>query len=250
MYHGSSYLVYFSFSKKCFFFPSSPDGLSLIIVWRLTRHTKYLQSLPCTLVSSSTFVFPLPEDLKRAMLSLESCNSLTGLLLPYLSILSTVTIVSHLNGISDLVSPQLKTLHWVPISFSPASYGLCHFPDLSWYCQLAALPPGCLALHWTPQTNSWLWAYALAFFSTWNVLLQIITWLVSPPLRKYQTVIETSQLSYLTLYLSLFLPSFPIPLHCSFFRSNIFYFISCCSSWKTSFTEQKFFPLLCFLRYP
>lgn len=111
-------LFIFPFLRNVFF-PSSPDGLSLIIIWRLTRHTKYLQSLPCTLVSSSTFVFLLPEDLNRAMLSLESCNSLTGLLLPYLSILSTVTIVSHLNGISDLVSPQLKTLHWVPISFSP-----------------------------------------------------------------------------------------------------------------------------------
>lgn len=48
-----------------------------------------------------------------------TCNSLTGLLLLYLSILSTVTIVIHLNEMLDLVHPQVKTFHWVPISFSP-----------------------------------------------------------------------------------------------------------------------------------
>lgn len=118
MYHGSSYLVYFSFSKKCFFSFLSRWSLSC---YYMKAHKTHKISTKPSLHSSEFIYFCLStsQDLNRAMLSLESCNSLTGLLLPYLSILSTVTIVSHLNGISDLVSPQLKTLYWVPISFSP-----------------------------------------------------------------------------------------------------------------------------------
>lgn len=83
-------------------------------------------------------------------------------------ILSTGTVAIHLKGMSDLVSLQLKTFHWV-IRFNPDE--ALHHPACvtSLTSSPTTTPPapaslaGCFALHWIPQTTSWLWAFALAF---------------------------------------------------------------------------------------
>lgn len=81
------------------------------------------------------------------------------------SILSTVTM----RGMSDLVNPLLKALPGLPSSFSPDK-ALPHMASLFSHSSSSpsapASPTGLLDLHWTPQTSSQLWAFAVIFFST------------------------------------------------------------------------------------
>lgn len=153
------------------FFSSFPDCIVLLIIWRLTWHTKSLQSLPCTLRHSHV---PFSCDFGK-IYEVSSPGILWQLcLLPH----SFPSVSPQHSGHSDLSQSSVRSYQSPIQNHSPAPSSappeaLCPLSPPASDPALHRSPGPWLAGYSPrpPRTSSWLRASALAFFSTQNTLL-------------------------------------------------------------------------------
>lgn len=135
---GSSYSVHFSLFWGMLF-SSFPGGSFRLIIRRLRGHKIYTKlSLRSFRKSYMLFLLLSEHLLQTAISQLEFCNSLPGLLLPYLLFLVIPYHSAHSDSFQRKIrsyqpSTQNPSLAPQLIQFwqSPTSNSLCHFSDLT-----------------------------------------------------------------------------------------------------------------------